>query len=87
MKLGTRVKMSAHAAKWSLEHPEVHFCGDAPDASYDIVMQMSILTLIGGIVKGTVIGYGSDGCLKVSFFVPDIGWDWAHYAAKDLVRL
>ena len=78
--IGTKVKLTKSMAKWYLDHPDAFYAGPGRvDTSYETLMKMSLLVLIGGEVIGTVVSHGSmKNTYGVDFKSP-VGQDFAYY--------
>lgn len=85
--IGTRVRLTKHAAKWFLEHPDAFEISGRIDlrSNYDVVMQMSIATLLGEDIIGVIAAKSwAKNIWKVNFkSVFGKEWSWYEYP-KDI---
>ncbi len=79
--IGEKVVLTKSYAKWYLQHPEIFECPVTGEMSegFDETIQMSIATLLGVPMIGTVIKPGADKNGWGVKFKTKFGTDYAYY--------
>lgn len=74
--LNSTVRMTKHLATWTIKHPEIYL--DTETSAYEANMQMAMVVLLGGEVKGLVINQGFDSKTFGVYFDCGIAHDFLY---------